>query len=135
MVLKAIEGKEITNYHNKMYKDYIKELKSILKEPYFIIEAERNLNNIIDGINHKENTIWFDIDNGKGFILLGFGDNCHPSCDYYIEEIYVAPEYRRKGLMEKSLRELLDKNKGVYSLYIVEANTPALSLWNKKLKF
>lgn len=136
MMLKPLEYSDMEKNHFIMYKNYIKELREIGGLEYYSTEADFILKNVKDRLNNEENTVFFDIDNGKGFILFGFGDNCHPYCDYYIEECFIAPEYRRKGLMKQAIKELFNKNKGIYCLYILKNNTTALSFWNKigKLK-
>ena len=36
--------------------------------------------------------------NFRGFLAIGFRDNCHPLCDYFVAQTYTVPEYRRQAL-------------------------------------
>ena len=48
----------------------------------------------------------------------------------YIEEIYIVPEARRKGIGVEAVRKVMEKwNKDVF-LYILDDNNPAKMFWN-----
>ena len=47
---------------------------------------------------------WYDIKaKGKtvGFVIMGWGDNCHPDADFYVQDVYIRPEFRHQGHIRK----------------------------------
>ena len=82
-----------------------------------------------------KNTQWVDIflpeskEIPVGFLILGYPPNCHPDADFYIEEAYIKPEYRRKGLMSGVVFNYIKTNPGTYCLFILNRNTVAYSFW------
>lgn len=49
----------------------------------------------------------------------------------YIDCLYILPEYRRKGIAEKFVRNYIEENKMPSELHIVHNNGPAKHFWNK----
>lgn len=94
--------------------------------------------------DHPEVVEWVPIyaENGAeaGFILLSaFGDldimgDYDYRFDHFILDSYIEPPYRRQGLMEKALRELLARHTGTFGVYVMKKNEPAQNLWKKLWK-
>lgn len=128
---------------SEMYLEYKQELCAIDD----IIPTEKDdrsyLANYYWMAEHPEVIEWLPIMNAgeeAGFIVISnygnldlLGDYDY-RFDYFILDCYIEPEYRRQGLMEKSLRNLLEQKPGTYGLYILDKNEPALNLWKKLWK-
>lgn len=65
------------------------------------------------------------------FLAIGFRDNCHPACDYFISQTYVAPQFRRQGIMTDFAGSWIKQHEGRYCLFIIDRNKPALAFWKK----
>ena len=79
-----------------------------------------------------------DLNKPVGFLVIGTDPNCHPDADYYIQEAYISPEYRRKGLMSKAVSDFIKEHEGTYCLFIIDNNEIALKFWSavfKKTKY
>lgn len=127
----------------EMYLEYKQELCAIDD----IIPTEKDDRNYLANYDwmqdHPEVVEWVPITTEGtevGFILISnYGDldimgDYDYRFDYFILDSYIEPAYRRQGLMEKALRELLDRKPGTYGLYILKKNEPALNLWKKLWK-
>ena len=127
----------------EMYLEYKQELCAIDD----IIPTEKDDRNYLANYDwmqdHPEVVEWVPITaegTEVGFILISnYGDldimgDYDYRFDYFILDSYIEPAYRRQGLMEKALRELLDRKPGTYGLYILKKNEPALNLWKKLWK-
>lgn len=64
-----------------------------------------------------------------GFLILGRRSNTHPDTDIYIQEFYIKPDFRRKGIGKSVISNLLKNTPAKYCLYILNANTVAKSFW------
>lgn len=62
-------------------------------------------------------------------------DFCHGGKLSYIQNLYVAPRYRKKGIGSKLLRRIINtaKKKGVLEIHMVTGfdNKPAIELYKK----
>lgn len=127
----------------EMYLEYKQELCAIDD----IIPTEKDDRNYLANYDwmqdHPEVVEWVSITaegTEVGFILISnYGDldlmgDYDYRFDYFILDSYIEPAYRRQGLVEKALRELLDRKPGTYGLYILKKNEPALNLWKKLWK-
>ena len=127
----------------EMYLEYKQELCAIDD----IIPTEKDDRNYLANYDwmqdHPEVVEWVPITaegTEVGFIIISnYGDldimgDYDYRFDYFILDSYIEPAYRRQGLMEKALRELLDRKPGTYGLYILKKNEPALNLWKKLWK-
>ena len=77
-------------------------------------------------------TDWIDIvDGGEtvGFLVMGYGANCHPEAKFYIEEAFVMPGYRHRCLMGNTLRKYMQTHEGTYCYYVLKKNKNALNFW------
>ncbi len=87
---------------------------------------------------NEEGTEWIDIKDGEeyvGFLIVSYNkENCHPDANFEICELYVNPEYRRKGLAAKTVKEYVYKHPGIYSLDILVGNNTASRFWYKIFK-
>ncbi len=65
-----------------------------------------------------------------GFAIIGYGKNCHPSADLYIEEFYIRPKFRRQGYgLFLADRVLAGAN--MVCFFTLEKNWPAVWFWKK----
>jgi len=64
-----------------------------------------------------------------GFFVIGTKENCHPACEYYIQDCYVVQKYREKKVMTNALMEYVKEHKGKYCLFILNDNYIAHSFW------
>lgn len=88
---------------------------------------------LYDEIREYEFSNWVDIykdDDVIGFFIIGTGENCHPSADYYIQESYIKPEYRRQKYMTNAISDFVRKHEGIYCLFILNENKIAKTFWS-----
>lgn len=96
----------------------------------------------IKGHNYVEDILqyevqWIDIVKDGcpiGFLLIGYGQNKHPSSDYYIQEAFILPEHRRERRMFRVVSEFLSLHKGKYCMFILNSNKVAKAFWRKVVK-
>lgn len=74
------------------------------------------------GIQHGAASVIYEDEKPVGFMLVEFG------C---IEAMYIKPEYRRKGIAEKAVRNYIESGGVIARLVIVHANEPAKKFWNR----
>lgn len=117
----------------KLWSKYVQELDDIsgarTTPLYQILEN-------FDRTVKDPDTQWIDIcspSDGSlaGFFVVGTKTNCHPDADYYIQEAYVIPKYRRNGLMSSTVKEFVGSHEGIYCLFIINGNEIAKSFWGK----
>lgn len=113
---------------------YLRELSIIKCAPHNSFEKLRDEAQGL--LNHPEiKWNWlFDgeptLENLCGFLAIGFRDNCHPDCDYFISQTYVEPGHRRKGLMSAFFKQWLDEHKGAkLCMFIIDNNEIAKKFW------
>lgn len=66
-----------------------------------------------------------------GFLVVLSGRHVAEGVDYFIEDVYILPEYRRKGIMTKVASEFIDNHDGVYAMEIIDRNEAAHKFWGK----
>lgn len=68
-----------------------------------------------------------------GFAIISApgSSKCYDGCDYYIAQAYIRPEYRRRGLMTKTMVDIFSKNKGSYCYEVLAGNDGAKAFWDK----
>ena len=83
---------------------------------------------------NTKNAKWINIfsgDNLAGFLIIGRDSSEKDStADFSIAQAYIAPDYRRKGLMTKEASQYLYHHPGNVSLLVFEKNTYALRFWS-----
>ena len=98
------------------------EINSAINEPYNELFLFVNDSNDI-----KE-------DSFLGFAIVGVNPNSYGASDIYIQEFFVAPEYRGQGIGREAVYKIIDcyKKDRLYnvSLCILENNYPAKSFWD-----
>lgn len=121
-----------TKVRFKMFCDYLNELQTIKGlSPLKNKQLKKMYKNYIS----ETNTKWIDIfaDELKkdiiGFLIIGYPPNCHPDADFYIEEAYVIPEFRRQKHMSLTVSRFIEANEGIYCLFILNNNIPARHFW------
>ena len=59
------------------------------------------------------------------------GDYCYVrKCDYYLQDLFIYPEYRRRGLISEFLKYIM-QNKGAYRLVVRSNNHSAIKCYEK----
>lgn len=123
------------NIRSQRLRDYLIELRLIAGLPPL---SEEQLSKKCRDYLFDPHGEWVDVFSEEhkviGFIIIGHAPNCHPDADYYIEEAYIMPEYRRKKYMSNAVSEYLKSHKGTYCLFIISSNKPALSFWSKAFR-
>ena len=115
-------------HREQLYLEYRQEMDDMQELEYNEAIYEADLQDFLE----EENEWVPVIHNGEevGFIEFCAFPFCHPDTDWFLREAYVRPEYRRKGLMQKTLLEWLRKCPGRYCLFIMDKNTPAQKCWH-----
>lgn len=119
---------ESTGY--KMFSSYLDELQTICNLP-LIDDGKKEF--LFNEIQCYEFSKWVNvIANGNivGFFIIGTGENCHPDADYYIQEAYIKPEYRRKGYMSYAISDYVKRHAGIYCLFILNNNQIGHAFWH-----
>lgn len=116
----------------EMFSDYLDGLQKLMGLPLYTAPKKLELfQNYYAGQGSK----WIDIYDPKsgkdpvGFLVIGYPPNCHPNVDFYIEEAYIRPKYRRRRLMSAAVTEFVQSNPGVYCLFIVRGNEAVYTFW------
>lgn len=111
----------------KLFSEYITEIRNLMNKTIEPNEIHNMFQEIKKDMR-KRNTEWIDIGD-VGFIIVGKSPNCNPSCDYYIEECYITPEYRRQGLMTETIKDYVTDHNGTYCMFIINENAIAKKFW------
>ena len=56
--------------------------------------------------------------------------NCHPDADFFIQESYIKPKFRKQGLMTATVSKFIKEHEGVYCLFILNNNVNAYQFWH-----
>jgi ribosomal protein S18 acetylase RimI-like enzyme len=78
---------------------------------------------------------WIVVDDKRaGFVLFGWEEHRFlPRLNGMIYELYIEPEYRRKGVAQivarEAIRELQSKSPAKIQLEVMEGNRAATALW------
>lgn len=116
----------------KMFSDYLDGLQKLMGLPQYSYAKKVEL---FQNYYASADSRWIDIysDQPKkdpvGFLVVGFPPNCHPNANFYIEEAYIRPEYRRRGFMSAAVSDFVQGNPGVYCLFVVRGNEGAYGFW------
>lgn len=115
----------------KMFLDYKRELCAISGYDELVDPVEDYIKDC-NFFQTDEDAEWLSISKkGKeiGFIVVLHGRLVAPPLDYFIEDTYILPEYRRQGIMKRAVEELLEEHAGLYGLEIIDENKPAHKFW------
>lgn len=115
-----------------MVKEYSTELHSINSKYRIINRAEA-----MEWLLTPFTNYWFCIADGNiaGFSIIGYFQNCHYEADLYIEEFYIKPEYRRKGIGKKFAHSIIESNKNHIEkadnvcFFTMKGNDRAITFW------
>lgn len=102
-------------------------------------DEELNFEMDYGGLINMKDAWWFDLTNGSGeiigFVAISLIGNLEvpyherEHYDYFVQECYVIPRYRRKGVVGKFMTELISAHPGKWGLYILDSNQPAHDFW------
>ena len=110
-----------------LFEDYCRELNK------YGAEFERQ-HVVTQCLEYRRIGNWIPIKiSGKevGFIIIIPGRYYSTELDYFIEQVYIAPEYRRRGIMKLNLDEMFKAAPGRYGLFILDKNYMAKGFWHK----
>lgn len=113
----------------QMYLEYMKHIKGLLGELFDGGQCLRQFEKLDEGWCNVQ---WVPVklkSKEVGFFTVYQAPNCHPDCDFYIEDSYMMPEARNQGLMQKAVQKFVTENPGKYCLFIVDCNEPARHMW------
>ena len=108
----------------RLYQAYDNFLSDLLEEDYRPVGA------LVKEI--EENREWKDIYcDGKvvGFLIIAEDFN---GCDYFIQDAYIEPRYRNRGLMTDAIQKQLKEKPGSYFLFVINKNKYARNFWNNR---
>lgn len=66
-----------------------------------------------------------------GFVVIGVNSNCHRDANFYVQDCYLEPQYRKRHIMSDVVQEFIKQNPGVYCLFLIDTNLPAINFWNR----
>lgn len=114
-----------------LYDEYCKELSKFDPDIYpSREEVSRWCNGYLDN-----GYTWLDItiaDRTIGFVIIaekGKTDENHKQFDFFIEQTYILPDYRRHGFVFNVLKKFTEKHKGKYGLVVLQKNFRAQDYW------
>lgn len=111
-----------------LYRKYINEIDKIAGFPK---DTNENIDNQALSFLLNPDYQWITIfEKGKkiGFLIIGI-DEHHPSCDYFIAQAYILPEYRNQGRMTQTFKEFEKTHSGKYSYFVIHNNHIAIKFW------
>ena len=121
---------DLKSVRYQMFSDYLDELQKMLG--WATVDDEKK-HILFERSTKYAHAKWVDIRKGDkilGFFIIGTNENCHPSADYYIQEAYIKPEYRRQGHMSRALDIYIKRYPGIYCLLILNKNEVAHKFWH-----
>jgi len=122
----------ITVARRALFRDYMRELSPMLREPYDETETDECFDRLTNPQN--KDIRWIDLfRDGKlaGFLAVAKDAECHPCADWFIIQTYVAPAFRRMHIAYKAAVQFLKEHKGVFVLDIAKGNNIAHKFWAK----
>lgn len=115
----------------RLYRNYVKELSEYDREL-----AKYTKNEIDEWARrymYDPYSAWIDIvvrDDLVGFVIISSTDgDCHPDCDFYINQAYIRPEYRNHGYMTGIVKNFINNNPGKYGYDVIVGNKKADRFW------
>lgn len=124
---------EVWKIREELYKDY---LASLTEESgiYFGPDVKTEAMDFYKKSLYNE---WIDLSSDGeiiGFLITGWGEDCHPDCDYFIAQAYVNEKHRKKGIMSEAVKKYIESHPGKYCLLILKGNVHAQDYWDELFK-
>lgn len=126
-------------HRRRMYLDYKYELCAMDGIDGLRADEEDYLNDVHLFLHHPEAFEWIPIMDGDeevGFMIMtdmkvmaSKGKDSIFGEDYRIEETYVMPEHRNKGLASKVVKKFFAEHPGKYSMQLMINNLDAADFW------
>ena len=120
-----------------LYIEYEKELEAIIDDDDGEQETSEQFIRRMQDLHDTNKYTWIDISKNReiiGFLIIGYGEVCHPLCDYFLAQAYIAPEYRETGYMTKAINSWLETHQGKYCMYIINNNKYAKNFWDNRFR-
>ncbi len=135
--MEKVRDWELFEIREQLYLQYIRELgsysDSLKKENLSDAEVIAEARNLLPKGASGDCTEWIDIEkDGKvvGFLIMSKAPDCHPQTDYFLNQTFVLPEYRKQGLMSSTLKKFIAKHpRKKYSVIILRKNKWARHFW------
>ncbi len=113
-----------------LFMDYHAEMLKMC--PQMPTHDEESMRKICKNYLVNPNYTWIDLVKDKvlvGFVIIASGSECHPDCDFFLQDAYLIPDKRGKGDMTRALSMYINKNPGIYYLHVLEVNQNAKKFW------
>ena len=114
----------------RMYMDYCEELEQYFAETEKMSVQDRRLT-AEEYIHDRYSRIILARPDIGFLVVTRSGGDCHPMADYAISQLYVRPEYRRRGIAKDLVVNFVKSHGGTYVLDILKGNGPAEAFWEK----
>lgn len=130
-----VEVREKSNWNKDDEKHFLLMLWDYIRELHEINEKVqlRSPGELKKEYCYTRYTKYYLLYEGKhavGFAIVGYGKNCHPSADLYIEEFYIRPKFRRQGYGLYFADQVLSGANAI-CFFTLEKNWPAVWFWKK----
>ncbi len=128
---------QLYDQREQLYLQYARELgnytDSLKEENLSDGDVLKRARRLLPGGEIGDCTEWIDIKkDGKivGFLIMSTAPDCHPQTDYFLNQTFVLPEYRKQGLMSTTLKQFISEHPGKkYSIIIHRKNKWARTFW------
>ena len=118
-----------TQEKRELYRQYIRTLDEMVGRTYKQQSADELYEELFE--DDCEN-YWIDIqycEQTVGFFTICTPPGCPQEADFFLRDAFISPQYRRKGLMKQAVTQWIKEHPGVYSLIVLNNNTPAYNCW------
>ena len=124
--IKPLDKKGDLSLFSANYGDYCTELDKYL--PSQENDLEMLILTLLGDPDVYIQMIYWD-KNLAGVFLYGIGHNCHEECDYYIQDFYIIPQFRKQHIGQSVVERFTKEHPGRYCLRVIESNEPAQRFW------
>ena len=129
----GMDAEEQANFlHTMMYVGYKNELMQYGNEHSCSFFSRAWAKHYEDLMNDKDIKRFPVVSNNieVGFFIVRNGESAKKlGVDYYIEDVYLFPDYRKRGIMENFAKEFFEKHPGRYGMELIKKNRNATEFW------
>ena len=129
----GMSTEEQTNYlRTMMYVGYKNELMQYGNEHSCSFFSKAWAKHYEDLLNDKDIERFAVTSNNTevGFFIVRSGESAKKlGVDYYIEDVYLFPDYRKQGIMENFATEFFKSHPGRYGMELISKNKNATRFW------
>ena len=129
----GMNAEEQTNFfHTIMYVGYKNELMQYGNErpcSFFNNAWAKHYEDLISDKDIERFAVISD-NTEVGFFIVRSGESAKKlGVDYYIEDVYLFPDYRGRGIMKKFAKAFFKKHSGRYGMELIGENKNATRFW------